>query len=69
MRGWKTMAKQRHDIRSRQQEPSVDKTIAKKVDDEWSQRFPNDWLEATIVVVVLAAMAGSAYFLYLLSQA
>ena len=63
------MAKQRHDIKSRQQEPSVDKTIAKKVDDEWSQRFPNDWLEATIVVVVLAAMAGSAYFLYLLSQA
>ena len=63
------MAKQRHDIKSRQQEPCVDKTIAKKVDDEWSQRFPNDWLEATIVVVVLAAMAGSAYFLYLLSQA
>ena len=69
MRGWKTMAKQRHDIRSRQQEPSVDKTIAKKVDDEWSQRFPNDWLEATIVVVVLATMAGAAYFMYLLSQA
>ena len=63
------MAKQRHDIRSRQQEPSVDKTIAKKVDDEWSQRFPNDWLEATIVVVVLATMAGAAYFMYLLSQA
>ena len=63
------MAKQRHDIRSRQQEPSVDKTIAKKVEDEWAQRFPNDWLEATIVVVMLAAMAGGAYFMYLLSQA
>ena len=50
-------------------EPSIDKEIAKKVEDEWSQRFPNDWLEATIVVVVLAAMAGGAYFMYLLSQA
>ena len=69
MRGWKTMAKQRHDIRSRQQEPSVDKAIAKKVDDEWAQRFPNDWLEATIVVVMLATITGGAYMMYLLSQA
>ena len=69
MRGWKTMAKQRHDIRSRQQEPSVDKTIANKVEDEWAQRFPNDILEATIVVVMLAAIAGGAYMMYLLSQA
>ena len=63
------MAKQRHDIRSRQQEPSVDKTIAKKVEDEWAQRFPNDWLEATIVVVMLTTIAGGAYFMYILSQA
>jgi hypothetical protein len=49
--------------------PCVDKAIAKKVEDAWSQRFPNDWLEATIVVVMLAAMAGGAYFMYLLSQA
>ena len=63
------MAKQRHDIRSRQQEPSVDKAIAKKVDDEWSHRFPNDWLEATIVVVMLATITGGAYMMYLLSQA
>ena len=63
------MAKQRHDIRSRQQDPSVDKTIAKKVEDEWAQRFPNDWLEATIVVIMLATIAGGAYFMYILSQA
>ena len=42
-------------------EPAIDKEIA--------DRFPNDWLEATIVVVMLAAMAGGAYFMYLLSQA
>ena len=45
------------------------KAIAKKVEDQWSQRFPNDWLEATIVVVMLAAIAGGAYFMYILSQA
>jgi len=48
--------------------PGIDKDIAKKVQDEWSQRFPNDWLEATIVVVMLAAIAGGAYMMYLLSQ-
>ena len=69
MRGWKTMAKQRHDIKSRQQEPCVDKAIQQKVKDDWEQRFPNDWLETTIIVAVLATMAGAAYFMYLLSQA
>ena len=49
--------------------PCIDKDIAKKVEDEWSQRFPNDILEATIVVVMLAAITGGAYFMYLLSQA
>lgn len=48
-------------------DPSVDREIAKR-NDEWSQRFPNDWLEASIVVVMIAAMAGGAYFLWLLSQ-
>ena len=39
------------------------------VDKEIADRFPNDWLEATIVVVMLAAIAGGAYMMYLLSQA
>ena len=49
--------------------PCVDKAIQQKVKDEWEQRFPNDWLETTIIVAVLATMAGAAYFMYLLSQA
>ena len=53
----------------KQSDPSIDKAVAKKVEDEWSQRFPNDWLEATIVVVMLATIAGGAYFMYILSQA
>ena len=53
----------------RKQDPSLDKEIAKRCEDEWSQRFPNDWLEATIVVVMLATITGGAYFMYLLSQA
>ena len=55
MRGWKKMS------HPKRKEQCVDKEIA--------DRFPNDWLEATIVVVVLATMAGAAYFMYLLSQA
>ena len=54
---------------SKRKEPSIDKAIANKVEDEWAQRFPNDWLEVTIVVVMLAAITGSAYFMYILSQA
>ena len=54
---------------AKRSDPSVDKDIAKKVEDEWSQRFPNDILEATIVVVMLAAVTGGAYMMYLLSQA
>ena len=49
--------------------PGIDKEIAKRTQDEWSQRFPNDILEATIVVVMLAAITGGAYMMYLLSQA
>ena len=68
MRGWKTMAKQRHDIRSRQQEPSVDKTIAKQVRDDLGLACVNDWIEVAIIVSVLTAMSGGAYMLYLLYQ-
>jgi hypothetical protein len=56
-------------VMPKQSDPSIDKAVAKKVEDEWSQRFPNDWLEATIVVVMLATIAGGAYFMYILSQA
>ena len=68
MRGWKTMAKQRHDIRSRQQEPSVDKDIAQKIRDEIGDACVNDWLEVAIVITMLIAMSGGAYMLYLLYQ-
>ena len=54
---------------SKRKEPSIDRAVAKKVEDEWAQRFPNDWLEATIVVVMLATITGGAYFMYILSQA
>ena len=54
---------------AKRSDPSIDKDIAKRAEDEWSQRFPNDWLEATIVVVMLAAVTGGAYMMYLLSQA
>lgn len=52
----------------RKRDPSADREIAKKMQDEWSQRFPNDVLECFIVVTMLAAMSGGAYMLYLLSQ-
>ena len=62
------MAKQRHDIRSRQQEPSVDKEIAQKVRDELGLAVCNDWLEVAVVITLLFAMSGAAYFMYLLYQ-
>lgn len=60
--------KDRKRKRNQSADPSTDREIAKKVQDEWSQRFPNDILECFIVVTMLAAMGGGAYMLYLLSQ-
>ena len=49
-------------------DPSVDKDIASKVRDELSAACVNDWLELVIVIALLTAMSGGAYFLYLLYQ-
>ena len=61
MRGWKTMS-------NRKQDPSLDKDIAKRVEDEWAQRFPNDGLEVFIIVTMMVFVSGGAYFMYILSQ-
>jgi len=54
---------------SKQSDPSTDRDIAKKVRDEWSDRFPNDALEVFIIVTMMVFVSGGAYFMYLLSQA
>lgn len=46
--------------RKQRREPCIDKDIG--------ERFPNDYLEAIILVVVLAGMTGGVYMMYLLSQ-
>lgn len=51
---------------ARQKQTTAKPKPKRQIDPE---PFPNDWLEATIIVVVLATMAGGAYFMYLLSQA
>ena len=46
--------------RKQRREPAIDKEIA--------DRFPNDPLEAVIVVVMLGCIGAGAYLLYLISQ-
>ena len=41
--------------------------VAKRRHDELGDSFPNDWIEALIVFVALAAMTSGAYFLHHLS--
>ena len=36
--------------------------------DALSDRIPNDWLEAVVILVALVALSGGAYTLYSLSQ-
>lgn len=36
--------------------------------DAFSDRIPNDWLEAVVILVALVALSGGAYMLYGLSQ-
>ena len=36
--------------------------------DALSDRIPNDWLEAVVILVALVSLSGGAYMLYELSQ-
>lgn len=36
--------------------------------DALSDRIPNDWLEAVVILVALVAVSGGAYMLYELSH-
>ena len=36
--------------------------------DALSDRIPNDWLEAVVILVALVALSGGAFMLYELSQ-
>ena len=41
--------------------------VVKRRHDELGEAFPNDWLEAVIVLAAMTAMGGGAWFLYYLS--
>ena len=53
---------------SKRNDPSLDKDIASRVRDELGLAVCNDWLEVAVVITLLTAMSGGAYFLYLLYQ-
>ena len=53
---------------AKRSDPSVDKAISKRVRDELADACINDWLEVAIVITLLTAMSGGAYFMYLLYQ-
>lgn len=36
--------------------------------EAFSERVPNDWLEAVVILIALVALSGGAYTLYQLSQ-
>jgi hypothetical protein len=54
---------------SKQSDPSVDRDIASRVQDDIGDSFPRDWLEALIVFLAGLGVFGSAYALFVLYEA
>jgi hypothetical protein len=54
---------------SKQSDPSVDRDIASRVQDDIGDSFPRDWIEAAIVFFAGLGVFGGVYALYVLYEA